>query len=196
MLVMHTITPTTVPATIPPTPGEESPLPACLPLALLTSVGMDGAVAGLLGMSLVDLMPDIILVDIMLIAVTVVAPVDIKVVDVAAVTMVDDAPVDVAATSIDIVLIDFTLVGVLIADVISVLLDDISLDVILVDVTDITSNVITDCDGNIDVVDDDDIVVDIRETSVGQSRSLKIMMAINRIQLNFFNLHMHVYSIN
>lgn len=174
MLVMHTITPTTVPATIPPIPEEESPLPACLPLALLTSGGTDGAAAGLLGiMSLVDLMPNVISVDIMLIAVTVVAPVDIKVVDVAAVTVVDDAPVDVkvvdvAATSIDIVPIDVTLVGVLIADVISVLLDDISLDVILVDVTDITSHVITDCDGNIDVVDDD-IVVDIRETHVGQN---------------------------
>ena len=193
MLVMHTITPTTVPATIPPIPEEESPLPACLPLALLTSGGTDGAAAGLLGiMSLVDLMPNVISVDIMLIAVTVVAPVDIKVVDVAAVTVVDDAPVDVkvgdvaavtvvddapvgvkvvdvVVISIDIVLIDFTLVGVLIADVISVLLDAISVDVILVDVTDITSLVITDCDGNIDVVDDNDIVVDIRETPVGQN---------------------------
>ena len=151
MLVMHTITPTTVPATIPPTPEEETLLPAFLPLVLLTSGGMDGTAAGLLGiMSLVDLMPEvIILVDIMLIAVIVVTPVDVKV-------------VDVAATSIDIVLINFTLVRVLIGDVISGLLDAISLGVIL---TDITSLVITDCD---DVVDDD-IVVDIRETPVRQN---------------------------
>ena len=191
VIMMHTITPTTQPATIPPMPEEESPSPACPLLALLTLDGMNTAVVGLLGITIVllvdNLMLEVItLVDVMLIDVTVVddASLDITVVDTDNVT----------ATSIGTVLVDFTSLGVLLAGIISILLDVVSLliDVISVDVvvlvnvtstdviftgvalvtvTGITSLVVTDCDGNTNVVDDNDIVVEIEETPVGQISS-------------------------
>ena len=176
-MMMHTITPTTQPATIPPMPEEESPSPACLLLALLASDGVNIGVVGLLEITIV------LLVDLMLEVITVV---DVMLIDV---TVVDDALLDITvvdtdnivATSVDIVLVDSTSLGVLMAVVISILLDVISslidvlsVDVALVDVTTdvvftgvalvtvtgITLLVITDCDGNANVVDDNDNVVD------------------------------------
>ena len=111
MMAMHIIIPTIQPATIPPTPEEESSSLVCLSLETLTSDDMNGVVVGsLLGITLEDVMlarvivADIISVDIMSVD-------DGIVVDVLAAVILVDI-ISINATMVDVTSKDFTLAGV------------------------------------------------------------------------------------